>query len=328
RDDDVAPEDLEFEPAFEFSDEDQYEIAVQCVDVDEGVQLAMWVDGDLVLSAVDDDDPLESGVGAVGVVNSSLFADGEFTPYGAAFDDFEFVTPDGAPVGGSGDEDETETETEEETEIEGGTSGEAGSVAVGDQIAADPLATPGALGFPTSGEGLALTYDEGGLFLKLEGEGTAYAFPVASAVQAPTDGVAVGADVVGLAVSIGYEDYWGLTCNVNKETGEFYAFVGQGDIEVDDAYTVSIVRHDEEGFEFLAQETVENGGSRFAMGAACVPTEDGAMHLEMSFGDERVLAHVDEDPLPAGQVGVFLNSESGSSGTSFGNFVVHEASLG
>jgi hypothetical protein len=68
--------------AFEFEDGEPVELALTCVDGDDGVELTGFIDGEEVVSATDDDDPIESGQVGVTAGQSGIATDVEgFEPY-------------------------------------------------------------------------------------------------------------------------------------------------------------------------------------------------------------------------------------------------------
>lgn len=312
-DDGVEPADIDIEPAFEFDQDDQHEVAAQCVDGDDGVELTMWVGGDVVLTATDDDDPIEAGLAGVTVDASLIATGGEFEPYDAMADDFEMVVAEGSSATSSTDEDD-----EEPTEQEGA------SIVVGEEIASATLESQ-AIGFPAEAAGETWYYNPDGLLLGLDEAG--FTAPVAGEVEVPVDGVAVAVDVRGSGLMTSVDDYWGVSCNVSSEDASFYAFVGSG-TEVAGEYEVLIIEYADGGFEILDQGTVASTASDLRIGGGCVTGDDGAMHLEMSVGDERVLSYVDEDPLGPGVAGLYFESADGGSSGEFREFLVTEATLG
>ncbi|MCU1370941.1 MAG: hypothetical protein JWO77_2135 [Ilumatobacteraceae bacterium] len=315
-DDGVDPGDVDIEPAFEFDQDDMHDVVGQCVDGDDGVELTMWVDDEQVLTATDDDDPIESGLAGVTVDASLIATGGEFEEYDAMADDFEMVVADG-----SGSSSGADPQAEPQDEPSGQSDA---SIVVGDEIATATLEAQ-AIGFPSEGAGETWYYNPDGLSLGLDEPG--FTAPVAGEVEVPEEGVAVAVDVRGTGLMTSIEDYWGVSCNVSSEDGSFYAFLGSGS-DVDGEYEVLIVKYLDGEFELLAEDTVESTTNQLRIGGGCVTDDDGAMHLEMSVGDERVLEHIDEDPLPAGAAGLYFESSEGGSSGEFSSFLVTEASLG
>jgi hypothetical protein len=86
------------DPAFEHSDDDSYELAAECrYDEDEDVtELVMEVDGEVVLTAEDDEDPFEAGLMSLAYGESGTLTRVEgFEPFGIAFDDFTLIDLEG-----------------------------------------------------------------------------------------------------------------------------------------------------------------------------------------------------------------------------------------
>jgi hypothetical protein len=309
-DEGVEPGDIDIEPAFAFDQDDQHEVVGQCVDGDDGVDLTMWVDGEVVLTATDTDDPIEAGLGGITVDASLIATGGEFEPYDAMADDFEMVVAGGSGAPSSDDADDEPT-------------GPDASIVVGDEIASATLEAQ-AIGFPAEGAGETWYYNPDGLLLGLDEPG--FTAPVAGEVEVPADGVAVAVDVQATSLLTSADDYWGVSCNVSSEDGSFYAFVGSG-ADAPGEYEVLIIEYSDGGFEILAEDTVATSTNELRLGGGCVTDADGAMHLEMSVGDDRVLQHVDEDALPAGAAGLYFESSEGGSSGEFSNFLVTEAGL-
>ena len=91
--DEDAPVTLPEETAFEFEEGRAYEVGFSCIDTDEGVELAVTLDGEELGSVVDTEDPL--GPGSVGVLYSgsptALQTLDEFEPFSISYDDFTAV---------------------------------------------------------------------------------------------------------------------------------------------------------------------------------------------------------------------------------------------
>jgi hypothetical protein len=76
--------------SFDPEDGGPYELAMTCVDGEDGVEISGFIDGEEVVSAVDDDDPIESGV--AGILTSQSRLATEIDGFDAFEIEFESVT--------------------------------------------------------------------------------------------------------------------------------------------------------------------------------------------------------------------------------------------
>lgn len=99
----TLPED----PAFDYDPNATYEIAAECTGGQDGepAELALFLDGEEVLTAQDTEDPIPTGIASVSYGESNLLTEvNGFTPFGVAFDDWTLTDLGGGESAGSGDE--------------------------------------------------------------------------------------------------------------------------------------------------------------------------------------------------------------------------------
>jgi hypothetical protein len=87
-DDEDQPDEIPVEGApFDYEANETYELSFRCQDVEDGVELTGSIDGEEVVTTVDDEDPIDSGQAGVIAGQSGLATEVEgFEPYDVTFD--------------------------------------------------------------------------------------------------------------------------------------------------------------------------------------------------------------------------------------------------
>jgi hypothetical protein len=87
-----APPALPDDPAFEYDPETLYTLTAECLLGEESSQLSLELDGEVMLTYEDTDDPISSGIAGVQYSESSLLNLVEgFEPFGVVFDTFSLI---------------------------------------------------------------------------------------------------------------------------------------------------------------------------------------------------------------------------------------------
>jgi len=109
---------------------------------------------------------------------------------------------------------------------------------------------------------------------------------------------------------------YGIVCRSTDTS--WYAFIVEGE-------SVSIWRQDSSGGHPVARGTAQIGGDGNELFATCEGHEDeGFVYLQLLVNGEQVLEGKDDSPLPAGSVGLFVDTRPTNTATTvqFDNFVV------